>query len=249
MITYYSHFKNPLNQDSEFYNQFIIYAINKGKNLEIFEIILDYIDDIETFLYVINNNKVDIFKNYDLKNEPFKLGSDLKLIKKEYKEGKIEKTELDNIINIIKELIIFSNDKILLAIYLKREFWKYLLKQYDKPNLKYIDNCKRLRELFKEYKDLINNLYKDSSDKYELNIKDEINRFNDRDEFAFNININIKNLFEIKGNDYNDEEKLGIIQKYNPYYNNDKNEDILKYQNLRETDIFNSINFKNPSFS
>ena len=228
LITYYSHFKNPLNQDSEFYNQFIIYAINKGKNLEIFEIILDYIDDIETFLYVINNNKVDIFKNYDLKNEPLKLGSDLKLIKKEYKEGKIEKTELDNIINIIKELIIFSNDKILLAIYLKREFWKYLLKQYDKPNLKYIDNCKRLRELFKEYKDLINNLYKDSSDKYELNIKDEINRFNDRDEFAFNININIKNLFEIKGNDYNDEEKLGIIQKYNPYYNNDKNEDILK---------------------
>ena len=54
-------------------------------------------------------------------------------------------------------------------------------------------------------------------------------------------------MFEIKGNDYNDEEKLGIIQKYNSYYNNDKKEDILKYQNLRETDIFNSINFKNPS--
>ena len=249
LITYYLHFKNPLNQDSKFYNNFIIYAINNGKDLEIFERILNYIDDIETFLYVLNENKIDIFKKYnDLRNEPIELAFNLKLIKKEYIEGRSTKTELDKIIYMIEKLIQFSNDNQILAIYLKSSFWKYLLKQYNKPDLKYIDNCSRLRDVFKKYKDLINNLYKDSSDKNELKIKDEINRYNGRDEFAFNANINIKELLEIKKDDYNDEEKLGIIQKYNPYYNNSKKEDILKYQNLRETDIFNNINFKNPSF-
>ena len=249
LITYYFHFKNPLNQDSNFYNNFIIYAIKNGKDLEIFERILNYIDDIETFLYVLNENKVDIFKNYnDLRNEPIELASNLKLIKKEYKEGKKTETELDKIINIIEKLIQFSNDNQILAIYLKTSFWKYLLKQYNKPELKYIDNCSRLRNVFKKYKDLINALYKDSPDKNELKIKEEINRYNSRDEFAFNANINIKDLFEIKKDDYNDEQKLGIIQKYNPYYNNSKKEDTSKYQNLRDTDIFNNINFKNPSY-
>ena len=248
LITYYSHFKIPLNQDFNFYNNFIIYAINKGKDLEIFERALNYIDDIEIFLYVINENKNDIFKKYeDLKNEPIEIASNLKLIKKEYLEDKRTKTELDKIIGLIEKLIEFSNDNQILAIYLKKSFWSFLLKQYNKPDLTYIDNCNRLREVFKKYKDLINNIYKDSSDKYELNIKEEINRYNERDEFAFNANINIKDLFEIKKDVYNDEQKLGIIKKYNPFYNNEKKEDILKYQNLRDTEIFNNINFKNPS--
>ena len=112
LITYYSHFKIPLNQDFNFYNNFIIYAINKGKDLEIFERALNYIDDIEIFLYVINENKNDIFKKYeDLKNEPIEIASNLKLIKKEYLEDKRTKTELDKIIGLIEKLIEFSNDK------------------------------------------------------------------------------------------------------------------------------------------
>ena len=35
LIIYYSHFKNPLNQDLEFYNNFIKYSINKQKKLNI----------------------------------------------------------------------------------------------------------------------------------------------------------------------------------------------------------------------
>ena len=65
LITYYSHFKIPLNQDTEFYNNFVIYAINNGKDYDAFDIVLNYIDQIETFLYVINQNKVEIFKKYD----------------------------------------------------------------------------------------------------------------------------------------------------------------------------------------
>ena len=38
-----------------------------------------------------------------------------------------------------------------------------------------------------------------------------------------------------------------MIKKYNPYFNSDKIEDEKKYQNLRDTDIFNNINFKNPT--
>ena len=248
LILYYSHFKVPLNQETEFYNNFVKYAINKGKDYEIFNRIINYIDDIETFLYVINENKIEIFNKYDdLKKEPIKLSSNLKLIKKEYNENKKIKTELDNIITIVEKLIEYSNNISILAIYLKTGFWKYILKQYSKPDLTYIDNCYRIRDLFKKYKDLINTLYNKTSDKNELNIKDDINRYNDRDEFAFNLNINIKELFEIKKDKYNDEEKLGMIKKYNPYYNSDKKEDVIKYQNLRDTDIFNNINFKNPT--
>ena len=250
LITYYSHFKIPLNQDTEFYNNFVIYAINNGKDYDVFDIVLNYIDQIETFLYVINQNKVEIFKKYDdLKNDPIVLASNLKLIKKEYKveNQKKSKTELDNIISMIEDLIGYSKENLILAIYLKSSFWKYLLKQYSKPDLEYIDDCYRLRDLFKKYKDLINNLYNKTSEKNELNIKDDINRYNDRDEFAFNLNINIKELFEIKKDKYNDEEKLGMIKKYNPFYNSDKKEDVIKYQNLRETDIFNNINFRNPT--
>lgn len=248
LIIYYSHFNEPLNQDTEFQNNFIKYAINKGKDFEIFNRVLDYIDDIETFLYVINENKIEIFKKYDdLSNKPIVLSSNLKLIKKEYTENKKTKTELDNILSIVEQLIEYSKDNSILAIYLKTGFWKYLLKQYSKPDLTYIDDCYRIRSLFKKYKDLINNLYKKTSDKNELNRKDDINRYNDRDEFAFDLNLNIKELFELKKDKYNDEEKLGMIKKYNPYFNSDKIEDVKKYQNLRDTDIFNNINFKNPT--
>ena len=250
LIAYYSHFKNPLNQSLEFYNNFVEYTINNKKSYDVFERALNYINDIETFLYVINKNKNAIFEKYDkLMSKPIILSSNLKLIKREYSEEnkKNTKTELDHIVNIVEELIEYSDNNLRLAIYLKSSFWVYLLKQYNKPDLAYIDNCSRLRKLFKKYKDLVNTLYKSSSDEYQLNIKEEINRYNDRDEFAFNLNINIKELFQEKKDKYNDEQKLGIIKKYNPYYNNDKTEDDIKYQNLRETDIFDNINFKNPT--
>ena len=250
LIIYFSHLKNPLNQNCEFYNNFIVYAINKQKKFEIFEKILNYIDDIETFLYVINENKIEIFKNYDdLNNKPIKIDFNLKLVIKEYKEENQIKTkiELDNIISILKEFLKFSQENSILLIYLEPSFWTFLLKQYNKPDFEYIDKCYCLRKLFKKYKDLINNLYKNSSDEYKLNIKNEINKYNDIDVFAFNLNINIKKMFEINKSKFDDKEKLGIIMKYNPYYNNEIEEDEIKYQKLRKTDIFDYINFKNIS--
>ena len=65
LIAYYSHFKNPLNQNLEFYNDFVEYTINNKKSYDVFERALNYINDIETFLYVINKNKNAIFEKYD----------------------------------------------------------------------------------------------------------------------------------------------------------------------------------------
>ena len=250
LIIYYSHFKDPLNQDAEFYNKFIKYAIKTKKEFKILVIILDYIEDIEAFLYVLNENKDDIVSNYidDVKTKPMTLVGNLKLIKKVYKiaENKEDKKEIDNIIKLIEDIIKCSNDKEILILYLKSPFWRNLLRQYNISDLENIHNCSRLRTLYKKYNDLINKLYKDSKEKKQINIKEDINRYNDRDEFAFNLNKNIKELFEIDKT-LNDEKKLGVVEKYNPYYNVKNEEDEKKYRNLRETAIFDNINFTDPT--
>ena len=224
LIIYYSHFKVPLNQDKEFYNNFIIYEIKKEKKSNIIERILHYIDNIETFIYVINENKLDILKKYDdFINKPIALSSNLKLIKK----ANNNKKEIDDIIKLIQELIKFSKDNEKLILYLKSEFWINLLKQYNKPDLENINSCYRLRELFKEYYNLIDTLYKKTTDENEENIKKDINKYYWRDEFAFILNNNIKIFLEEKNDDLLDQEKIGIIEKYNPYYNT-KNEDDIE---------------------
>ena len=59
LIQYYSHI-NHLKQDKNFYYLFVQYALKKEKKLKQFKRILKYINDIETFLFVINSNKKDI---------------------------------------------------------------------------------------------------------------------------------------------------------------------------------------------
>ena len=244
LIIYYSHLKIPLNQDLEFYNNFISYAIKKQKKLNLLNRILNYIDDIETFLYVINENKAELVKNYnEFKNNPIELSSNLNLIKKENNGKK----EIDIIIKLIGEIIKYSDDNQLLIIYLKSEFWINLLKQYNKPDLENINSCYRLRLIYKDYNNLINVLYNNNTDENKIIIKKDINKYYLRDEFAFILNDNIKKFLEINNDALLDQEKLGIVEKYNPYYNNKDEADIERYKNNRETSIFNNIHFNNPT--
>ena len=244
LIIYYSHLKIPLNQDMEFYNNFIKYAINKQKELNILKRILNYIEDIETYIYVINENKGEIVKKYnEIKINPIELSSDLKLLKKENNGKK----EIDNIINLITDIIEYSKNNDILIIYLKSEFWINLLKQYNKPDLENINSCFRLRLLYKNYYNLINLLYKNTTDAQKIIIKRDIIKYYVRDEFAFILNDNIKKLLEIKNDTLLDQEKLGIVEEYNPYYNNKDEADIERYKNNRETSIFNNIHFSNPT--
>jgi hypothetical protein len=85
LIQYYSHFMNPLKQNKEFYNKFIKYALKKEKDSKTFENILEYVEDIEAYLFVINSNKEKIFKNYkEFKDNPIELSGNLEL--KKYKK-------------------------------------------------------------------------------------------------------------------------------------------------------------------
>ena len=246
LIIYYSHFKTPLNQEKEFYNNFIGYAIKKEKKLNILERILNYIDDIETFIYVINENKINIFKKYDdIKNRPIKLSSNLKVIKR----ADNNMNGIDNTIELIQEIIQYSKDNEILIIYLKSELWINLLKQYNKPDLKDIDSCYHLREIFKEYNNLINTLYKNTIGENKAIIKKDINKNYMKDEFAVKLNNNITKFLEIKNETLLDIQKLGNFEKYNPYYNNKDKVDIERYKNNRETNIFNNKRFNNPSKS
>jgi len=121
--------------------------------------------------------------------------------------------------------------------------------------LENINNCYKLRELFKKYKNPINYLYKEEDkniksnkkkkDEKDIsnNIKRDINRYYERDEFAFILNRNIKDFFEIKKEKITNSEILGAIEKFNPYFNIKEKANNDRYKNNRETYIFDYINF------
>ena len=82
LIQYYSHFINPLKQSKNFYDGFIKYALKKDKELKIFKRILNYVKDIEAFLFIVNSNIEHIFQKYEkLNTDPLKFTANLKLVK------------------------------------------------------------------------------------------------------------------------------------------------------------------------
>ena len=70
LLIYNFHFKNPINQNFEFFNKFIKYTI-LNKEFSFFERGLSYIRDIETFLNIIEKNKEDIFNKYIKDNKDY----------------------------------------------------------------------------------------------------------------------------------------------------------------------------------
>ena len=274
LIQYYSHFMHPLNQSQKFYDGFIKYTLKKEKNLKIFKRVLNYVEDIETFLFIINENKEDIFNQYDkLKSEPIEIKVSLKLVKymrhntkkvNEKSDNESDSSDEDDIrelygienecetiIKLIEKIIDFSEKEKILAIYIKSAFWKKLIKEYNIPDWENIDNCYNLRKLYKKYNKLVNSLYgeetkgktskikKDDTD----NIKKDIKRYYDRDEFAFVLNKNVKDFIELNKNRISNSEILGTVAKFNPYFSINDESDKEKYKNYRETYIFDYINF------
>ena len=63
LLIYHTHFRNPINQNFEFFDKFIKYSLIKN-DFNIFKIGLDYIKDIEIFLQVIDTNKEDIYTKF-----------------------------------------------------------------------------------------------------------------------------------------------------------------------------------------
>ena len=272
LIKYSSHFIYPLNQDQKFFDNFIKYVLKKDYKYLIFKRAMKYIEDIETYIFVINQNKKDIFEKYkELKTKPIELGPNLKLVKhkkdiadnpttNEYSDeedntpglnaAQAIETECNVIIKLIEDLMKFSKENKILAIYLKVTFWINLIKQYDIPDWENINKLNNLRELYKKYNDLINILYEKNDKKKKEDIKSEINSYFERDEFASDLNKNIKLFFEISKDKLSNAEILGTIEKYNPYFSIRDKADIEIFKNKRQTYIFDYINFKKitPTF-
>ena len=109
--------------------------------------------------------------------------------------------------------------------------------------------------LYKKYTKLINSLYEESSKgpKKSKNdsdsIKTDINRYYERDEFAFMLNKNIKDFFANNSKNITNAEILGTVAKFNPYFSIEDEEDKKKYKNNKETYIFDYINFSRTTES
>ena len=114
------------------------------------------------------------------------------------------KNECDSIINLTEKIIEFSKKEKILAIYMKSTFWINLIMEYNKPDWENIDNIHKLRELYKKYNRLVQELYTEETNftkeekKKIFNIKADIKRYYQRDEFAFMLDKNIKDFFEKK---------------------------------------------------
>ena len=230
LVIYFVHFLKPIEQNFDFFVKFISHIILK-RDFSHFKIGLNFIIDTETFISVIEKTKEEIINKY-AKNDfkPITLKASLTL----KKEDKIK--EMDElIIPAIDKIINFSKKQKVLLIYFSSNYWINLLKNFNEPNPESIDICFKLREIFIKYNNLVNDLFKNEK---KNDIKKDINKYFEIDEFAFILDKNIRKYIETN-KELSNSEILGYIQNYNPYYKEDK------YAHKRETYIFDYVNFEN----
>lgn len=233
LLIYYSYFFRSIKQNEDFFVQFLDFTISK-KEFRVFENGLNFIIDMEIYISIIDKIKDKILNTYiksgkkDFKS--IKIKSNLTLQKKTKSE------EIKNIITDIQSIIKFSRENNILLVYFTSDFWINVLKEYNEPNPEAIRNCFNLRETFIKYYLLVDSLIKKSNKDNNMKIKEDIKKYYDRDEFAFDLDKNIRNYFK-KDKTIKDEEILGFIQNYNLYYQEDK------YALKKDVGIFDYIKF------
>jgi hypothetical protein len=240
LLIYKSHMINPIKQNSDFYNRFINYCINE-KEFTSLKKALKYIEDIEIVFDVINKNKEEIYSKYlenNDNNEKYiiKIDNNLKFEDKEINYIK-DKNNFHYIIKNIDSILYFSENRHTFFLHLSNDFWKFILNYFNKPEMFCINFCLQIKELFRKYVQLVENLVKK-----ENIISTEALKYLEIDEFAFILHHNI-----IKLVNYNEDiklvEKLALIQRYDPYYNE------AKYSNKVDVDdILDLIDFNNKEF-
>ena len=256
LLIYHTHFKYPIPQDLNFFYEFIEYIISK-KEFNHFQIGINYIKNIETFINVIYKNLDKIYEKFVKENisdfEKYNIIVDKNLtlndvsksennfiLKKENNEISKRtyksKTEIPDYLKKIQKIVDYCNGKEIVLLYFKNDFWKYILDCYKEPKQVNILICDNLRKIFIEYYKLVDKVIKD--DKF--TIKREAKSYMDIDRFAFLLDENIKKYID-KNNDLGDIEKLDYISKFNPYYNDPK------YSNKVNSDIFDSFDLTDIS--
>ena len=228
LLIYHTHFKYPIPQDLNFFYEFIEYIISK-KEFNHFQIGINYIKNIETFINVIYKNLDKIYEKFVKENisdfEKYNIIVDKNLtlndvsksennfiLKKENNEISKRtyksKTEIPDYLKKIQKIVDYCNGKEIVLLYFKNDFWKYILDCYKEPKQVNILICDNLRKIFIEYFKLVDKVIKD--DKF--TIKREAKSYMDIDRFAFLLDENIKKYID-KNNDLDDIEKLDYISK------------------------------------
>ena len=235
LIIYFSQFSNPIkNDEKDFFVNFIEFIISK-KDFSVFTLGLSFINDMDIFIYVIDQTKDKIYNKYikedvDKKNFiPIELKDDLI-----FKEENLNR--FNDIINRIISINKFSEKKKFILVNFKSDFWERIAKEFRKidPNPKYFEVCSKLRNIFKEYDKFIRRIYDKNKDK---DIIQDIDNYINIDEFAYVLNEKIKNYFELEKGKITNSEILGYIHQYNPYYKEEK------YKHKREAYILDFLNF------
>ncbi len=228
---YFSHLLNPVKKeekDKEFFVNFFEYIISK-KEFSFLNLGLRFVFDINTFIIIIDKTRDEIYNKYikDKKNnfKPIQIKDNLTL----------KKEKINDIIKGIGNINKFSNGNKILLIYFKSEFWKGLLKEFNKADPDCFVVCWNLRKIFLDYNEIIKSICDKEKDK---DIIKDIKNFGEIDEFAYLLNENIKNYFKIKKGSLKNSEILGYIQKYNPYYIEER------YKHNRESYILDDLIFE-----
>ena len=219
MLSYKSYLKNYIKKDFMFFNEFIEYTTKKSYddlNNGLF-----YLTDINTFLKVLEYNKEQIIlmKNF----------------------GPILVKTVDNFTTFdIKELIkyldlilSFSEQKKKLFIYFNTQFWENIKSNYSSATRENIQICNKLRQLFQKY-------YTIAKNSEITKIKEDSQKFYNRECYELLLHKNIK-IFIQKDEDIENINIINLIMKYDIYYIDSKNK---KYENKRDIEIFNKINFE-----
>ena len=238
LLIYNRHFKNPINKNFDFFDKFIKHILDENSGFSAFKVGLRYIRDLENFLNVFVTNIDNICKKYiepnkDDKNKEkyiIKLGKSLIFRKVEIK---IDTKKYPIIISYIQTILNHCKDKNIFLIQLTSDFWNYILNYYKSAISDNIYICHKLREVFIQYRGLVNKLITNQKSKIYTDLKN----YDEIDEFSYLLDQLIKGYIN-KNKELTEIDKLLLITKFNPYY--DYNE--TKYSNKVDADIFDSFN-------
>ena len=265
LLIYNSHIINPINQNMNFYNKFIKYSIS-NKEFSIFENGLNYIRDIETFIYVIDNNKKEIYDKYkktDSSNKHIvKLDNNLKLKinekknieidgSKDYKDKRIrkpksiKKNEPENVENNNSIALASNNEKSIneINIHEKNEISENnTTRNGDITIFQIIENINSIIEFSKDNNTFFiyftNNFWK-----FILNYYNEPSQANI--EICFNLRLAFMKYFELVNEIFKDKPNRFTIKKdANNYKSTDEfafllDQIIRKHINNKNKDISN----------
>ena len=221
LLIYNINFMNPINKNIDFFYYFCNYTIVK-KELSLFDTALNYIQDLEIFVEVLEKCKEIIYNKIvsgdsgNVCEYIVKVNNNIKLknLKEEKGSEKCKNKFGLKLIENIKEIINFSFQKNLFFVYFTNDFWKSILYCFKEPKKNNIMICFQLREIFLNYHQLVIKLFH----REKFHIKEEAIYYFNIDEFAFLLDEMIKRNIIQNRNFLSNIQKLSLISNYNPYF-------------------------------